>query len=206
MDGESNRITGGGVQWLTAGSGLIHSEQCSEEFKTQGGEIEILQLWINLPSGMKTAKSGYVGLQRDQIPSYELKGGKGFLHLISGHLNGRSGPIEPLSNANVAWLEMEKGGRFETSVNEEHEVLLYVANGSVNINGESTEGPTVVKFKHQNEKIEISATANSTVLLGHAMPNNEPVVARGPFVMSSEEEVEMVINNYWNGNFGNNHE
>src|SRR5437868_2742745 len=93
--GASSVIKAGGVQWMTAVSGLIHSEISSEEFKQKGGPIEILQLWINLPAKYKMTTPKYAGLQKEDIPIATWDDGKVTAHIISGTWENTEGPIHP---------------------------------------------------------------------------------------------------------------
>ncbi|RYZ49984.1 MAG: pirin family protein, partial [Chitinophagaceae bacterium] len=95
--GANSTIRAGGVQWMTAGKGLIHAEVSSEQFKNMGGPLEILQLWVNLPAKLKMAEPAYTGLQKEEIPSIVLDNGKVTLHLVSGEWNGSKGPVQPLT-------------------------------------------------------------------------------------------------------------
>src|SRR3954468_10505557 len=89
--GASSTIKAGGVQWMTAGSGLIHAEISSEEFKSNGGPLEILQLWINLPAKYKLTEPKYIGLQKEQIPTLSWDNGKVTAALVSGTWNETKG-------------------------------------------------------------------------------------------------------------------
>ncbi len=96
--GYQSVIKAGGVQWMTAGSGLIHAEVSSDEFKETGGEIEILQLWVNLPAKHKMTKPLYIGLQRDEIKTVSADNGKVKVNLVSGTLDEVEGAIKPLTD------------------------------------------------------------------------------------------------------------
>src|ERR1700754_698720 len=87
-------IKAGGIQWMTAGSGLIHAEVSSEAFKQEGGPLEILQLWVNLPAKYKMVAPHYVGLQKEDIPEILTDEGKVIIHVISGEWNGVTAPIK----------------------------------------------------------------------------------------------------------------
>ena len=93
--GGKSIIREGGIQWMTAGSGLIHAEISSDEFKKSGGCVEIIQLWINLPSRLKMITPKYTGLQKDGIPVKEMDNGKTMIHTISGISGEKKGRLNP---------------------------------------------------------------------------------------------------------------
>src|SRR5215471_9654265 len=98
----TNAISAGGVQWMTAGSGLVHNEVSSEQFKKKGGTLEILQLWINLPARHKMARPNYVGLQENDIPKLPMDNGRVKAYLIAGEWNTMRGAVEPLNDIHLA--------------------------------------------------------------------------------------------------------
>lgn len=197
---ESN-IKEGGVQWMTAGRGIIHSEQSSEEFKRNGGTVDILQLWVNLPSQLKLSLPNYVGLQKDQVPALSLDSGKVTIHPASGAWEDVKAPIQSLSDVNLATLDFKEGGAWDVSIPNDHAVLFYVIKGQVSVNGEQADAHDLVVFG-EGEQINIHATSNSFILFGHALPTHEPIVAHGPFVMNTMAEINQAFVDYQKGKFG----
>src|SRR5687768_4949462 len=108
--GAGSTIKSGGVQWMTAGSGLVHAEISSEEFKENGGPLEILQLWINLPARHKMANPKYTGLQKEEIPVATWDDEKVTAQIVSGNWNGVQGNIQPLTDISLACIHFKKGG------------------------------------------------------------------------------------------------
>src|SRR5262245_32306359 len=94
--GHESIIKEGGIQWMTAGSGLVHAEISPEEFMRKGGPLEILQLWVNLPPKLKMTTPRYIGLQRDEIPAIATPDGKGVVNLTAGEYLGKKGAMQPL--------------------------------------------------------------------------------------------------------------
>lgn len=201
-DGNDSVIKSGGVQWMTAGSGLIHSEVSSEEFKKEGGALEILQLWVNLPARLKMTKPFYKGLGKEEIPQISLEDTKVTAQVISGELNDTKGAFETLTNIHLSLLFFESGGVFKTSVPLTHNILCYIIKGEISINGEIIQALHLVEFNNDGEELRIEALANTTILFGHAEPFNEPVVARGPFVMNTMEEINQAYEDYQQGKMG----
>lgn len=200
--GNKSVIEGGGVQWMTAGSGLIHSEVSSDKFKKEGGELEILQLWVNLPTKLKMTDPGYRGLKKEEIPQINLDDGKVTAQVISGKLDTTQGAFKTLTEIHLSTLFFKKGGIFQTSIPASHNILCYLIKGEVKINGEIIPALHLVEFNNDAEELRIEALAESIILFGHAEPFNEPVVARGPFVMNSMEEINQAYEDYEQGKMG----
>jgi redox-sensitive bicupin YhaK (pirin superfamily) len=201
-NGHKSKINAGGIQWMTAGEGVIHSELSSEEFKKNGGDVEMLQLWINLPAKHKNADPAYTGLQEDGIPELKLDAGKVTVNLISGEWGGTKGPIQSITNVMMSYLEMQPGGKATTAVPEDREIFMYVVSGAVEINGTEAGTRTLVEFAPEGQKLELHCNEEAVVLFGHANPNNEPIVSQGPFVMNTKEEIKQAYKDYRNGKFG----
>jgi len=191
----------GGVQWMTAGSGLVHSEVSPEKFKKDGGSLELLQLWVNLPARLKMTAPRYVGLQRDQVPAFAIDENRVTVNLIAGNWEGHAGPVASLTGMFMATLELKTGGyvRFEQLKNRD--VFLYVARGNVVVDDTDAAAFELVELG-DGDAVEIRATGDAFVVFGHADPIDEPVVAHGPFVMNSVEEINQAFADFRAGRFG----
>lgn len=200
--GNKSVIESGGVQWMTAGSGLIHAEVSSEKFKKEGGDLEILQLWVNLPARLKMTEPKYKGLQKPEIPITSFDDGKVNAQVVSGDLNGQKGAFDTLTEIHLSTLFFQPEGVFKTKVPKPHNILCYLISGEIKINGEIIHKLHLVEFNNDHEELRIEALSNSVVLFGHAEPFNEPVVARGPFVMNSMEEINEAYDDYQKGKMG----
>jgi quercetin 2,3-dioxygenase len=201
--GYQSQIAAGGVQWMTAGSGLIHAEVSSDKFKQAGGEIDILQLWVNLPARLKMTQPRYTGLQKDEIPAIEADGGKVTVNLVSGEWDLGEAPIEPLTDVHLSFIYFQKSGKFSRNVATERSVLLYVVSGNLSVNGHKAEDRQIVEFgRDGGEEIQIEALTEAVAIFGHALPNLEPIASYGPFVMNTQEEILEAIQDYRAGKFG----
>lgn len=195
-------ITAGGIQWMTAGSGLIHAEVSSEEFKRKGGMEEVIQIWMNLPAKYKMTAPKYTGLQKESIPAISFDNGKGKLHLTSGSYQGRRGPVESLTGLFTSTLEIKSGGAFQDELPQGSQVLLYIVNGLVEVNGVSAKEHQLVELSIDGTGLSITATLDSQLVYCHGMPFNEPIVAHGPFVMNTQEEIRQAMMDYQSGKLG----
>lgn len=197
--GHESVIQKNGVQWMTAGRGIVHEEVSSKEFLTNGGPLELLQLWINLPSRLKMTAPKYIGKQSHELPVVEVSGLK--LHLISGNWQNTSGPIPSLTDVFTSFIEFAANSKHELTVPKERNIFFYVVRGSVKANGQEIHAYHLAEFNLEEGGIEVSSTTGAMVFFCHALPIGEPVVAQGPFVMNTREEIQTAIRDYHAGRF-----
>ena len=200
--GHESIIRAGGIQWMTAGRGIVHAEVSPRAFREHGGPLEILQLWVNLPGRLKMCPPAYTGLQRDAIPALELDHGKAVLNLIAGQWDGSTGPVAPLTDVFMSTIELRAGARLRLPGLAARNVLLYIVRGAVRIGPDRAEALHLAELSDSGDAVELSAEADSVVLFGHATPIGEPVVAHGPFVMNTRAEINQAIVDYQAGRFG----
>lgn len=186
--GHESTIHAGGVQWMTAGRGLEHAEISPKEFLDRGGPLEILQLWINLPSRLKMTEPRYTGLQRDQIPAIEHDGGRVTLHPI---------PIESLTDVRMMTIDFRSEGRITLEAPRDRSVFFYIARGELDL-GSAFE---LIEFNDDGDTIDVAAKSDALIIFGTANPIGEPVVSYGPFVMNTREEIVQAIEDYKSGRF-----
>ncbi len=200
--GHESIIHAGGVQWMTAGRGLVHAELSPAEFKRTGGPLEILQLWVNLPASLKMTAPRYVGLQRDQIRHLALDEGRVNVALIAGSWGWERGPIDTLYDQTMSTVEFQPGGRLVVEVPAERNIFLYVVRGDLVIDGFAAQPHHLIEFANDGDGIELTTASGAVMLFGHAKPIGEPVVSHGPFVMNTREEIMAAILDYQAGKFG----
>lgn len=200
--GTESVIKAGGVQWMTAGYGLIHTEVSSEEFREKGGHLEILQLWINLPASQKMTEPVYKGLQKEAIPLITLDDGKVEIELVSGPWDGQKAAFESTSDVQLNVIRFMKGGEITIKIPQENNIFFYVIKGKLLAGDKEVEALHLAEFNNDGESITITAQQDSILLFGHAKPFNEPVVAQGPFVMNTQEEIIQAYQDYQEGKFG----
>ena len=200
--GGESIIGPGGVQWMTAGSGLIHAELSPASFKREGGPMEILQLWVNLPSRLKMTAPNYVGLQAVDIPKVDLDDGRVTVEAVSGRWAGTEAPIQSLIDVQMAVVRFKAGGAFESPVAPGRNVFLYVVRGDVTVSGSPVPAWHLATLNDDGDAVVIEASSDAVVLLGHAAPIGEPVFAHGPFVMNTREEIVQAVQDDQAGRFG----
>lgn len=200
--GNSGVLKGGEVQWMFAGSGLLHSEGPAKEFLKRGGDYEFVQLWVNVPAEHKMSPPFYRQASREQMPAISEDGGID-LRLASGHYNNLSGPIQSFTPVTAIFGTMQQGRSIHLTANEGYWTLLYVLDGELSINDEKQiASQHLAVFNKAGRDISITAKANTKLLYLSAEPINEPVAAKGNFVMNTQEEVVQAEQDFAEGKFG----
>ena len=200
--GNSGIIGEGDVQWMTAGSGLLHKEYHEEEFSRKGGPFQMVQLWVNLPAKDKKTKPKYQEITNSKMGRYDLPNEKGFVEVIAGEYAGVKGPATTFTPIHAYNARLEKNGKLDLSFPKEYNTGLLIVEGNVKVNGINAHADHFVLLKNDGEDFSIEATENSIILVLSGEPINEPIVAYGPFVMNTWEEIEKAIDDVNAGKFG----
>jgi len=198
--GYQSIIGAGGVQWMTAGRGIIHAEISPPEFLAEGGPLEILQLWINLPGSLKMSPPAYTGLQRQDIPTIESDGGKVALHLIAGQHGGVTGPVQSLTGVFMSTIALQAGARLRLDGLSGRQVFLYVVRGALQVGSQQASACHLVELS-DGDSLELATGVDTLLVFSHAQTIGEPVVSHGPFVMNTREEIATAIADYQAGRF-----
>ncbi|EOZ97165.1 Pirin [Indibacter alkaliphilus LW1] len=193
----------GDVQWMTAASGVLHKEYHEETFSKEGGEFQMVQLWVNLPAKYKMSKPKYQGISNNEIPKVELSDKAGIVEVIAGEYQSNQGAASTFSPVNVMNAKLNMDGKAAFSFPSHYNTGILVIEGSVRINGEEN-APTnhFVLFENNGNDFTLQANENATVLILSGEPLNEPIAAQGPFVMNTHQEIVQAIEDYNMGRFG----
>jgi redox-sensitive bicupin YhaK (pirin superfamily) len=200
--GQGGVIGPGDVQWMTAGSGILHEEFHSPEFTARGGPLEMAQLWVNLPARSKMTAPGYQAITASQIPTVDLPRGAGTVRVIAGELADAKGPARTFTPINVRDLRLNAGSRVVLQANEGWALLLPVLRGSVRIADAAAQSGQVVVMSRSGGAVTVEAVEDSRLLWLEGEPIDEPLVGYGPFVMNSREEIIAAIEDFNGGRFG----
>ena len=194
----------GDVQWMTAGSGIIHEEFHSENFSKQGGLFEMVQLWVNLPAKDKITRPRYQHLAKTGIPVVEFPDEAGCLRLIAGEYKGVKGAADTFTEMNVWDIVLNAGKKAVLEIPEAHNLSMVVLRGNVTLNGKEQAGAEqLVGFEKSGGNVHIEAGSEEVkILLLSGVPIDEPVVGYGPFVMNTAEEIRQAISDFKSGKFG----
>lgn len=201
--GNEGFLKSGDVQWMTAGMGIVHSEQASQEFIDAGGNFHLVQLWVNLPKQFKMTTPAYQDIKSETIPVYTSEDNGITVRLVAGEWNGLSGAAKTFTSINAMHVLLKKDKYDEINIPVNHNLLLYVLEGFVEINGKhhAKEGFIAI-FKNDGEFISVKGIADSAFLLLSGEPIDEPVASYGPFVMNSQTELMEAVRDYQMGKMG----
>jgi quercetin 2,3-dioxygenase len=200
--GSGGVIGPGDVQWMTAASGILHEEFHSPAFTQQGGTLEMVQLWVNLPAKDKMAAPRYQGIVDAQIPSVALPGGAGSVRVIAGNHDGNQGPAQTFTPINVWDVRLGRDKQAELSLPEGHTAAVVVLHGTVLVNGEVVREAQMALLEREGDGLSLEANSDATLLVLSGEPINEPIVGHGPFVMNTQAEITTAINDFNAGRFG----
>ena len=188
---------------MTAASGILHDEFHSQDFTEQGGTLEMVQLWVNLPASDKMSAPKYQALQDSNIPSVELPNSAGKVRVIAGEYAGETGPAETFTPMDVWDVRLNAGGTADFQFEAGRTLMLVVLHGNVVVNGdESAREAQLVMLDRNNSDVTIDAQTDSTLLVLSGEPIDEPIAGYGPFVMNTEAEIREAINDFNRGQFG----
>lgn len=200
--GNSGIIGEGDVQWMTAGSGLLHKEYHEKEFSQTGGPFHMVQLWVNLPARFKKTKPKYQPVTNNMMGVYQLPGDQGKVEIIAGELNGIKGPASTFTPIHAYNARLKKGARLDLKFPANYNTGLLIVEGSAKVNG--TDAPTdhFVLMNNDGTDFDIDATEDCIILILSGEPIDEPIAAYGPFLMNTWEEIELAVQQVNSGKFG----
>ena len=201
--GNSGVIKEGDVQWMTAASGVLHKEFHEKEFSNAGGDFQMVQLWINLPAKDKMSKPKYQGITHGQIHQFQIPENGGSIGVIAGNYEGVKGTAFTFTPIHLLDARLKKGAKVPFTFSENYNTALLVVDGSIKINdADNAPADHFALFQNEGETFIIEATEDATVLVLSGEPIDEPIAARGPFVMNSKEELSQAVEDYNMGKFG----
>lgn len=203
-DSVGNRgvIGPGDVQWMTAASGIIHEEFLSHEFLKRGGTLEMVQLWVNLPAKDKMNAPKYQAILSGDIPVVALPENAGSVRVIAGDFAGTKGAASTHSPVNLWEITVKAGSILALPVPEGHNAMLFLRRGSIAMEKVTINQGDLLLLEAAGADIGLQAQEDSSVLLMGGEPIDEPVVASGPFVMNTEQEIRRAMMDYQSGRMG----
>ena len=203
--GNEMLVKAGDVQWTTAGRGIIHAEGPTKEFVKKGGDLEGIQLWLNLPAKDKMMTPNYQHLSEKKIPKLVSNDKKVQLNIIAGNQNKESGLIKTQTDVNVFTAFVENEGKMEIEIPQNHQSLIYLLEGEILVNNSETlqKGDNqMVTFNQDGNLISFEAQKNSTLLILSGEPIKEEVTQYGPYVMNTQTEILEAMRDYQAGKMG----
>jgi len=199
--GHAGVIGPGDVQWMTAGAGIFHEEYHEESFTRQGGKMHMMQLWVNLPKKDKMAAPGYQPIVAAQIPAVPVEGG-GEVRVIAGEYGGARGPAHTFTPITMLDVRLAPGARLPVTLPANHNALAVVAEGRVRAGEALASTGELLLFANDGARLEVVAEEDAHVIVLAGEPLGEPIVAYGPFVMNTIEQIQQAILDVNSGKFG----
>jgi|TARA_B100001094_G_scaffold122473_1_gene118151 redox-sensitive bicupin YhaK (pirin superfamily) len=193
--GNEGHLSDGGVQWMTAGKGVIHSEMPEQT----EGLVRGFQLWLNLPKEKKMIDPSYHDIQPDKIPSVVLDSAK--VKVISGEFQSTQGPGRPHTGVLYLDVHLDPNAEISVPIPENWNAFIYVYEGQIESNLSAPKGNLAVL--ETNGSFDCKANESDTrFILVAGEPLNEPVARGGPFVMNTKGEVLQAFDDYQSGKLG----
>jgi hypothetical protein len=201
--GNSGIIGEGDVQWMTAASGVLHKEYHEENFSKQGGDFQMVQLWVNLPAKFKMSQPKYQEITNDTISKVSLENNEGVVEVIAGEYQQVKGSAETFTPVHLLNSKLNKGGKATFNFPANYNTFIIVLEGSVVLNETSNvDYNCMAVFSNEGTDFSIEAKEDAIVLVLSGEPINEPIYAHGPFVMNTRDEIIQAFNDFQNGKFG----
>ena len=189
-------IKAGDVQWMTTGSGLIHSELVTDNFKKSGGIMQGLQIWVNLPKKDKQVKPGYQHIHKDKIPTIIIDEKNVNIKILVGEVLGRSSSVNTYSPVSIFDTQFTQPNEISLSIPSEQMAMVYIIEGELKFkdtNNLATKGQ-MIYFDQTSDTILLhSLSHHGSYLVLAGKPLNEPIARNGPFIANTEDEVKQAI-------------
>jgi len=194
-------LEAGDIQWMTAGRGIIHSERASDFFMENGGTIEGIQLWVNLPAHDKMTQPKYQEIRRNDVPV--ITENKVTHRLVSGQWNGQKGIVDTFSPMIIIQTSILSGGKTQIPIPENFNACIYILSGEITLN-DNFDYPAgkMIFFTNKGDGIGIEGLEDTEILVLCGEPIEEPLAQYGPFVMNSQTEIMEAMRDYQMGKMG----
>jgi redox-sensitive bicupin YhaK (pirin superfamily) len=193
----------GDVQWMTAASGVLHKEYHEKEFSKAGGDFQMVQLWVNLPTKDKMSTPKYQAITNESMTKYTLAQDQGIIEIIAGKYESLAGTASTFTPVNMFNSKLNKGGKANFSFPSHYNTVALVIEGSIKVNDdEIIDTDHLVLFGNKGEDFSVEAQEDSVVLILSGEPINEPIASHGPFVMNTRQEIAQAFNDFSEGKFG----
>jgi redox-sensitive bicupin YhaK (pirin superfamily) len=199
--GNNQVARGGDINWMSAGTGITHSEGPTEAFlKTEKPVIQLLQIWINLASDKKKLKASFNHFPSAGFPVIEKDGH--WIKILLGEQAGNKSPIDTHSPMFLYHLKIKAGERIILPVNEMDSAAIYLMQGKIKVLNDEVKAGQLIDFNIDGDQLSFSAGEDSEMIVFGGRPIKEKVVSYGPFVMNSAEEIQQAIGDYEIGKMG----
>ncbi len=202
--GNTGKIHSGGMQWMKAGNGIVHDENFNYDSQTDSKYVQGFQFWINLPAKNKAESPAHIAIQAEEVPKKALPNNAGWIKVIVGNYEELSSKIPNYTEQFLYHIHLEVGKQFSINLNDKIEAAAFLTIQNAILNDAKFEAGEFIEFDKKAGEIEIKNTAQTTVdvLLFGGEEYTEPIVAEGPFVMNSQEEIVKAYQDFYAGKYG----
>jgi len=203
--GNESIVKAGDVQWTTAGRGIIHSEGPTKEFVQRGGELEGIQLWLNLPAKYKMMPANYQHIKSEDMPVVQNEDNSITLKVVAGELNDKKGLIKTQTAVNVFMVKTESEGTMEIMMPKNHNTLIYLLDGGILVNNKVTMkkgAAQLITFNQDGNTFHFEARKESNLLVLSGEPIEEKIAQYGPYVMNTQTEIMEAMRDFQQGKMG----
>ena len=201
--GNEGILSGGDIQWMTAGRGIIHSERASREFLENGGVMEGIQLWINLPKRFKMEEPRYQDIKADQLPVLSEPHSLAQTKVVAGTYRGVRGPARTFTPLLILQIELAQGGETEVEIPAGFNACVYLVRGNAQLNRNfDYPAGTLLNFRTDGEGFSLTGLGPTQALVMAGEPIDEPLAQWGPYVMNEQTELMEAMRDYQMGKMG----
>ena len=195
-------INAGDVQWMTAASGILHKEYHEKEWAKKGGQMHMMQLWVNLPAAHKMDDPSYQPILASDMGKVNLADDAGEVTVISGEFQGVKGPAKTFTPITLWRAQLNKGAKVDFEVDSSQNLGVFVMEGQASVNGQTVGEHSLAVLDNNGSGVSIAVLEGADIIVLGGEPINEPVVSYGPFVMNSMEEIAQAFEDFESGKFG----
>lgn len=199
--GNHGSIAKNEVQWMTAGRGIMHEEHHSKDFAKTGGNLDMVQLWVNLPRHAKMTEPRYQELTKANIAEVKLAQNAGVVRVIAGQFEDTLGAAETFSPMNVLDVRLNANAEQEFSFNPQWNNMIFVLSGAIEIEGQRFDAKQTLYVSDQLSSLKLKSFEATKLLILNGEALNEPIAAHGPFVMNTEDEIRQAFYDFQHGHF-----
>jgi redox-sensitive bicupin YhaK (pirin superfamily) len=200
--GGGGKITTGGIQWMTAGSGVVHDEFHSREFSQKGGDFEMIQLWVNLPSKFKMTSPRYQSFEKGDFPIIDHGNHEMSVKVIAGTFGTVTSPVKTFSPINMYELNGSSGSQLEITLPVGSNTLVFQLSGKSSVADQQIEKGNLAILSKSGNSFKLELLEESKVMILNGEPLGEPVAAYGPFVMNTRQELMEAFKDFQAGKMG----
>lgn len=190
----------GDMNWMSSGSGIIHSEGPTDEFLKVGGNLSLMQVWINLPAKLKFIRPSFQHFSSASLPIVD--NGDVWLKILAGKYLDKQSPVMPHTDLFYYHIKIKQGKSFRMNTDAEDSAAIFIMQGKIQIMNEVVSRGQLINFKTDGDLLDFSAIEDAELILIGGKPLKEKLVSYGPFVMNSFQEIQQAISDYETGKMG----